>query len=91
VRRGIVSAILSVASLLLLATPGLLRAATAAPATPRLVVKYRPSVDACAHYLLKRGVPFQTLTDTSSLDTLNHDLGVTRARAVFFISGTRAA
>jgi subtilase family protein/carboxypeptidase family protein len=62
----------------------MLRAATADQATPRLVVKYRSSVDACAHCLLKRGVPFQTLTGTSSLDTLNHDLGVTRARAVFF-------
>ena len=51
---------------------------------PRVVVKYRSSVDACAHCLVARGVPFRTLTGTSSLDTLNHDLGVTRARPVFF-------
>src|SRR5262245_61800095 len=89
VRRGAwrraASGILSVVSLLSLAAPGMLRATTAAEAPrPRLVVKYRSSVDACVHCLVAHGVPFRTLTGTSSLDALTHDLGVSRARPVFF-------
>ena len=37
------------------------------PAHPgRLVVKYRSRVDACAHCLLARGIPFSTVTGTDS-------------------------
>ncbi len=49
----------------------------------RLVVKYRPSLDACVDCLLQRGIPFASVTRSDSLDRLHRELGVTRARAVF--------
>jgi subtilisin family serine protease len=61
----------------------------------RLIVKYRPSVDACAHCLLSRGIPFASVTGRDSLDQLNRRLGVQAARPLFFedhnSSGMRAA
>jgi subtilisin family serine protease len=57
---------------------------TPRPAAPgRIIVKYRPSVSACAHCLLAHGVPFANVTGRDSLDRLNADLGVRRARALF--------
>jgi subtilisin family serine protease len=55
------------------------------PVVPgRLIVKYRPSVDACAHCLLAHGKPFAGVTGRSSLDELHQALGVRGARALFF-------
>jgi subtilisin family serine protease len=55
------------------------------PAHPaRLVVKYRPTVAACAHCLLARGASFASVTGRDSLDRLHRDLGVRAARALFF-------
>ncbi|MGH7893225.1 MAG: S8 family serine peptidase, partial [Candidatus Binatia bacterium] len=53
----------------------------AAPA--RLVVKYRPSVDACVHCLVAGGVSFASVTGRSSLDRLQRELAVRAARALF--------
>ena len=55
----------------------------------RLVVKYRPSVDACVDCLLARGIPLASVTKSDSLDRLHRELGITRARALF-ASGTQA-
>src|SRR5262245_21112061 len=66
------------------------------PVVPgRIVVKYRPSVDACVHCLVEHGTSFSTLTGRRSLDDLNRELGVRGARALFFdhhtLHGGRAA
>src|SRR5262245_45060392 len=63
-----------------------------APIVPgRLIVKYRPAVDACVHCLLSHGASF----GRPSLDDLNRTLGVRGARALFFdhhtMHGGRAA
>ena len=55
------------------------------PAHPhRIIVKYRSSVTQCADCLLARGIPFATVTGTSSLDRLNRRLGIRSARPLFF-------
>ena len=50
----------------------------------RLIVKYRATVDACAHCLLAHGKPFAAVTGRGSLDALHQELGVRGARALFF-------
>src|SRR5262249_35831431 len=51
------------------------------PRTPRrFIVKYRPTVDACAHCLVEHGIPFATVTGSSSLDVLDRHYGVRSAR-----------
>src|SRR5262245_59162605 len=49
----------------------------------RLVVKYRPSVDACVHCLVAHGASFASVTGRRSLDDLHRELGVRGARALF--------
>jgi hypothetical protein len=61
----------------------------------RLIVKYRPSVDACVHCLVAHGTPFASITGRSSLDDVHQSLGVRAAHPLFFDhhtqSGGRAA
>lgn len=57
--------------------------ATAAPAPPRLIVKYRTTMPACVQCLVQGGVRFATVTGTPSLDALHAELGVTGARPLF--------
>ncbi len=61
----------------------------------RLIVKYRPTVAACAHCLLEQGIPFASVTGNDSLDLLNHRLGVRAARPLTLeahgFSGSRTA
>ena len=49
----------------------------------RIVVKYRPTLDACVDCLLGRGVPLATVTGSDSLDRLHAEFGVRRARPLF--------
>jgi len=49
----------------------------------RIIVKYRDSVKACAHCLLKRRVPFASVTGTSALDDLHQRFGIRQAEGLF--------
>ena len=49
----------------------------------RIIVKYRSTVNVCAHCLLERGVPFASVTGTPSLDRLNRRFKVKTAQTVF--------
>jgi len=61
-------------------------ALTPAPAVHphRIIVKYRPTVTACAHCLLAHGTRFASVTGTDSLDRLDGRYGVRGAQALFF-------
>lgn len=50
----------------------------------RLLVRYRDSVDACAHCVLAAERPFATVTGSDSLDRLHAELGVKSARPLLF-------
>jgi subtilisin family serine protease len=48
-----------------------------------LIVKYRPTVNACTDCFLTRSLPSASATDSASLNRLNVELGVRRARPLF--------
>src|SRR5262245_56296431 len=73
----------------LIAAPIAARAGDVVPG--RLVVKYRPSVDACVHCLVAHGASFSSVTGRKSLDDLHRELGVRAARALFLDHHTLGA